>query len=65
MHRWKREGILEEGLHYRRGLTPRSPIRWNTVAIELAITAMRDLPDRPNCRFNSSDSTIDQMMKGA
>ena len=65
LHRWKREGVLEEGLHYRRGLTPRSPIRWNTVAIELAISAMRELPGRPDCQSNGSDASIVQMMKGA
>lgn len=47
LHRWKRHDLLQEGVHYRRGLTPRSPIRWNPEAIEQAITDRRKLPDRP------------------
>jgi len=47
LHRWRAEGLLVEGRHYRRGLTPRSPIRWNTAAIEQAIAERRDLPERP------------------
>lgn len=47
LHRWKAEGLLVEGRHYRRGRTPRSPIRWNTEAIEQAIAERRDLPERP------------------
>ena len=47
LHRWKSEGLLQEGRHYRPGLTERSPIRWNPEAIEQAITDRRKLPDRP------------------
>lgn len=47
LHRWKADGLLEEGRHYRHGLTPRSPIRWNPVAIEETIAHRRTLPVRP------------------
>ena len=47
LHRWKRLDLLKEGIHYRRGLTPRSPIRWNPAAIEQAIADRRKLPARP------------------
>jgi len=47
LHRWKRDGFLLEGEHFRHGLTPRSPLRWNVPAIELAIASTRELPDRP------------------
>lgn len=65
LHRWKTDGLLVEGLHYRRGLHPRSPVRWNPVAIEQTIAEMRAVPDRPECQFNGSDSAIVQTMKGA
>ena len=47
LHRWKRDGLLEEGVHFRHGLFDRSPIRWNITAIEVAIAAMRARPERP------------------
>ena len=65
LHRWKTDGLLIEGQHYRRGLTPRSPVRWNPVAIEQTIAEMRAVPDRPECQSNGSDASIVQMMKGA
>lgn len=47
LHRWRSEGLFVEGQHYRLGLTARSPIRWNTSAVEEAIQAHRQLPERP------------------
>ena len=48
LHRWKHDGLLEEGIHFKHGATPKSPTRWNVVAIEDAIQARRALPLRPS-----------------
>lgn len=47
LHRWKNSGLLVEGTHFRYGLTPNSPNRWNPEAIEQAIQTHRALPNRP------------------
>ena len=43
LHRWKHDGLLEEGIHFKQGATPKSPTRWNVSAIEDAIRARRAL----------------------
>lgn len=48
LHRWISEGILIEGLHFRRGLTATSPFRWDTEAAEKAIRDFRQLPVKPD-----------------
>lgn len=48
LHRWKHDGLLEEGIHFKQGATPKSPTRWNVLAIEDAIRARRALPLRPS-----------------
>ena len=48
LHRWKHDGLLEEGIHFKPGATPKSPTRWNVSAIEDAIRARRALPLRPS-----------------
>ena len=48
LHRWKHDGLLEEGIHFKLGATPKSPTRWNVLAIEDAIRARRALPLRPS-----------------
>lgn len=45
--RWIGEGILVEEIHFRRGLTSRSPLRWDVRAVEAAIRLNRMLPSRP------------------
>ena len=47
LHRWINEGILEEEHHFWRGLTRRSPLRWNVKSIETRIRAFRSLPIKP------------------
>lgn len=47
LHRWISEGILEEGHHFMRGLTSRSPLRWNVKSVETRIRAFRTLPAYP------------------
>ena len=47
LHRWIGAGHLVAGEHFRRGLTPRSPLRWNIPAVEARIEHLRSLPDRP------------------
>ena len=47
LHRWRSEGLFVEGQHYRLGMKPNSPIRWNTTAVEEVIQAQRQLPERP------------------
>ena len=48
LHRLKHDGLLEEGIHFKPGATPKSPTRWNVLAIEDAIRARRALPLRPS-----------------
>jgi hypothetical protein len=47
LHRWTLGGLLEAETHYRPGLTPKSPTRWNPSAIEDVIRRTRTLPTRP------------------
>jgi len=46
--RWINEGILVEELHFRRGRTAKSPMRWNPKAVEARIRDYRSLPTRPD-----------------
>ena len=50
LHRWVALGLLQDGSHYRNGLTARSPRRWNVQAMEDRLDQLRKLPDplRPN-----------------
>ena len=41
LHRWVEAGHLLIGEHYLKGLTPRSPLRWNVRAIEARIIQLR------------------------
>lgn len=41
LHRWIEAGHLLIGEHYLKGLTPRSPHRWNVRAIEARIIQLR------------------------
>ena len=47
LHRWIGAGHLLADEHFRKGLTPRSPLRWNVRAIEARIKHLRSLPHRP------------------
>lgn len=47
LHRWVAEGLVQEGLEYRNGLTLRSPRRWNVQRLEGRITLLRSLPKQP------------------
>ena len=47
LHRWIGAGHLVIDEHFRKGLTPRSPLRWNVRAIEARIKQLRSLPNRP------------------
>ena len=47
LHRWIGAGHLVVDEHFRKGLTPRSPLRWNVRAIEARIKHLHSLPRRP------------------
>jgi hypothetical protein len=47
LFRWIGAGHLIEGQHYRRGLSPKSPVRWDVPAVEHQIERLRSLPDPP------------------
>lgn len=46
LHRWINAGIVEEGVHFHRGLHPKSPHRWDVAAVEQRIQKLRKLPSR-------------------
>lgn len=48
LHRWISEGILEEDQHFWRGLTSKSPHRWDVKSVEVRIRALRALPAKPS-----------------
>lgn len=48
LHRWCGKGYLEETKHFREGITPNSPRRWNCSAVEERIKQIRKKPKRPN-----------------
>ncbi|MCP9808369.1 hypothetical protein KBY58_02845 [Cyanobium sp. HWJ4-Hawea] len=43
--RWVKQGLFEEGVHFRNGLTTKSPRRWDLHAVEQRIAQLRQLPD--------------------
>jgi hypothetical protein len=47
LRRYADAGVLAEGTHYRRGLTDKSPFRWDVVAVAKALERNRNLPARP------------------
>ena len=47
LHRWRDNGLLEAGTHFKAGLTPRSPFRWNVGAIEKTIADRSTTTPRP------------------
>jgi hypothetical protein len=47
LRRYADAGVLAEGVHYRRGLTDKSPFRWDVVAVVKALEKNRVLPARP------------------
>jgi len=50
LHRWINEGILEEEHHFWRGLTSKSPLRWNVKSVEARIQSFRQLPSKPEVK---------------
>jgi hypothetical protein len=47
LRRYAQQGLLAEGEHYRRGLTPTSPWRWEVTGINQLMEKLTTLPIRP------------------
>jgi hypothetical protein len=47
LRRWAEQGLLAPGTHYQRGLTPKSPWRWEVNGIASVLERLATLPARP------------------
>jgi hypothetical protein len=47
LRRYADQGLLTAGTHFQRGLTPKSPWRWEVTAIAGTLERLASLPSRP------------------